>query len=131
MRDKNWKRQPSSIRTYLAFSIIILDDYLSPSLGLKTSDPLGRRESNLPNGENIKTMGKHEGRILDYCRKNKTQMKILAKISGVSYIQIKRLNSNPNYNVSMDIVNKIYLATEEAFTTPLRPSDYLDFKCLV
>lgn len=74
-------------------------------------------------------MGKHSGKLVAYCKAHNLTFQKISDASGVSMSEIKKLNLNPMHNISMDVVERLFLATEK-FPQPLTPDVYLDYKVL-
>ena len=73
-------------------------------------------------------MGKHGGKILQYCRDNNIAMKALAERTGVSLQELKAINRDPRLNLTVAIIEKLYNNTQEGFTKPLSFDMYSDYK---
>lgn len=74
-------------------------------------------------------MGKHSGKLVAYCKTHNLTFQKISDATGVSMSEIKKLNLNPMHNISMETVERLYLATEK-FPQPLTPDVYLNYKSL-
>ena len=54
----------------------------------------------------------------------------LAEIVDITFAQLFSINRDPNYNVTIKTIEKIYLGTKKEFGVGLKAKDYLDYECL-
>lgn len=77
-------------------------------------------------------MAKHEGAILDYCKKHKMNIAKLSEFTGVSINELHKLNRDKRKNLKIETIERLYKATNSItnFTDPLIPDMYLDYEVL-
>ncbi len=64
--------------------------------------------------------------LFDYCKKKKIRIADLANITGVNISYLYVIANNPNTNVSVGTIDKIYQKTKKKYGKGLTPYEYLN-----